>query len=193
MVCCICGPLLDRRCDSIDKVEESRYGRFRIIAGLSYLLCIHNRNVDIARATAYAHAGRDQTLVLVLPLAHGHRHLCEMEIQMDPQLQHDDGSDVHMHQPLQAGDPQQDPHAGTAEPLVRAARHRLYVRLCAHGSRDHIRTLPMVEIIQESRQRRRNGCLRHSCTYRMGIPDTRHDHGSTLGKGSMGRFLDMGP
>ena len=61
-------------------------------------------------------AGRS---TLTMPLA----------LQVDTLVLHHPCVGVHLHQPLQTRNPQQDADAGPTEPLVRTTCHRLYVRL----------------------------------------------------------------
>ena len=131
-------------------------------------------------------------MVLLLPAAGRTPRLLAMALQVDPLFQHAARHRLHLRQPAQTGNPLQDAHAGTAEPVVRTARHRLYVRLCAAWSVRRHGGLPAL-LQKDGTLRRGDGHLRQPGLCGTGLHDLRHAFRGAVGQGGMGALLVVGP
>ena len=106
---------------------------------LCHIHDIHCRGLDFAWASASPHYGGDSPLVQPVPFADRARGVSSLALPLGTSVRMPDGRDVRRHQHIQARDSHRRTYAGSPQPVVRPARHRLYVFLRRDGHRHHPR------------------------------------------------------
>ena len=90
---------------------------------------VHRRTVDKSPAPASTHSRRDATVVFAVHDGGSADCIYQMEIPVDSVILTDSGGSVHLHQYPQSRDTRPKSDAGTAECMVCAPRHGVYILL----------------------------------------------------------------
>ena len=90
---------------------------------------VHRRSVGESLPSPAAHTWRDATVVFVVYDGGSADCIYQMEIPVDSVILTDSGGSVHLHQYPQSRDTRPKSDAGTAECMVCAPRHGVYILL----------------------------------------------------------------